>query len=143
MSSVRPQGVKFEVIDRAECLRLLAANSFGRLAVSMTDRPPLIRPVNYAFDENSQSVVFRTDAGSKFGALVRARQASFEIDDRDETTRTGWSVIVSGLTEEISTRREIERLSGGVPEPWVPGARDFWIRIRAFTVSGRRILAVR
>jgi len=42
-------------LSREECLRLLAANGVGRLAVSGKDAP-VIRPVNYAFDEPSQSV---------------------------------------------------------------------------------------
>lgn len=129
-----------EELSREECLRLLRATSFGRLAVSLADRAPLIRPVNYLFDEPSQSVVFRTAAGSKFGALVRARRASFEIDGIDHGERSGWSVIIAGATEEVVSRAEIDRLDAHGLESWAAGANHFWIRIRAFTVSGRRIL---
>ncbi len=59
-------------LSREECLQLLAAHSFGRLAVNMGERAPVIRPVNYLFDKPSQSVVFRTAHGSKFHALLRA-----------------------------------------------------------------------
>src|SRR5581483_6554587 len=42
------------VLPREECLRLLSSHRFGRLAVAMDS--PVIRPVNYVFDERSQSV---------------------------------------------------------------------------------------
>lgn len=137
--SGQPAMTEIEELSRSECLRLLAANNFGRLAVNRPEGAPLIRPVNYIFDERSQSVVFRTDAGSKFGTLVRTRKASFEIDGIDDARRTGWSVVIAGVTEEIIGRSEIERLAAMRLESWAPGTRHFWVRIRAFTVSGRRI----
>jgi nitroimidazol reductase NimA-like FMN-containing flavoprotein (pyridoxamine 5'-phosphate oxidase superfamily) len=44
-------------LDRDECLRLLAATSLGRLAVNVQGWAPVIRPVNYFFDQSSQSLV--------------------------------------------------------------------------------------
>src|SRR5690242_16284144 len=78
-----------EMLDlpRDESLRLLAANRFGRLAVAMAEGAPVIRPVNYAFDEPSQSVVFRTSDGSKLHAVLQAAEAAFEIDGIDEGSR--------------------------------------------------------
>ena len=131
--------VELEELSRGECLRLLAANNFGRLAVNRPEGAPLIRPVNYVFDERTQSVVFRTGAGSKFGTLVRTRKASFEIDGIDDATRSGWSVVIAGVTEEIVGRSEIERLAAKGLESWALGTTHFWVRIRGFTVSGRRI----
>jgi nitroimidazol reductase NimA-like FMN-containing flavoprotein (pyridoxamine 5'-phosphate oxidase superfamily) len=135
----QPPAGELAELDRGECLRLLARARLGRIAVSAADRTPIIRPVNYIFDEPSQSVVFRTAAGSKFRALLTAEKAAFEIDGIDPAGHTGWSVIISGITEEITTRSEIERLTARGLESWAPGDRHFWVRIRAFTVSGRRI----
>jgi nitroimidazol reductase NimA-like FMN-containing flavoprotein (pyridoxamine 5'-phosphate oxidase superfamily) len=127
-------------LDRAECLRLLAATRFGRLAVATSEGTPAIRPLNYVFDDSSQSVVFRTAPGSKLSALLTAEKAAFEIDGVDHGTGTGWSVIVSGVAEQIIMRGEIERLDARGLESWVPAPEYVWIRIRAFTVSGRRIV---
>ena len=127
-------------LPREECLRLLASRSFGRLAVSMGERAPVLRPVNYLFDEASRSVVFRTAVGSGFHALVRSAEATFEIDGVEEHARTGWSVIMSGVADEVTDPGEISRLDGLALDSWAPGDKAHWMRIRALAVSGRRIV---
>ena len=127
------------VLNRQECLELLGVSRFGRLAVSIPGKPPVIRPVHYVFDQPSQSVVIRSIRGSKLGALLRHQQAAFEIDGIDETGTTGWSVIITGGTEEITGRAEIERLLASGLESWAPGDSHTLVRIRAFTVTGRRV----
>lgn len=127
-------------LDRADCRRLLAAGGLGRLAVNLGDGPPVIRPVNYVFDDRSDSVVFRTALGSKFHALSHSVQAAFEIDGTDPSGPTGWSVIILGVIEEVTDKSELRRLEAIGVEPWAPGFKAHWIRIRARTVSGRRIV---
>jgi uncharacterized protein len=126
-------------LSRQECLGLLASHQFGRLAVEMSGGP-VIRPVNYVFDEPSQSVVFRTAPGSKFHALLRAADATFEIDGIDESSRSGWSVIIRGVTDEVTNPNEVRRLDRLGLEPWAPGPKRHWMHIRAWTVAGRRIV---
>jgi len=142
MSSGTGSEARGELLDlsREECLRLLAEHSFGRLAVSMHEGAPVIRPVNYAFDVPTQSVVFRTGRGSKFHALVQAADAAFEIDGVDEDARTGWSVIIRGVTAEVTKASEIRRLDALGLQTWTPGSSGHWMHIRARTVSGRRIV---
>jgi uncharacterized protein len=125
-------------LSREECLELLAANGVGRLAVSGRDAP-VVRPVNYAFDEPSQSVVFRTAPGSKFYSLLRQNAATFEVDGIDPHVRSGWSVIIVGSVEEVRSPADIRRLNALGLEQWAPGDKPHWVRIRAWTVSGRRI----
>jgi uncharacterized protein len=125
-------------LSREECLELLAANTIGRLAVGGKDAP-VIRPVNYAFDQPSQSVVFRTAPGSKFYALLRQNAAAFEVDGVDPASRSGWSVVIVGATEEVTNPADLRRLDGLGLEQWAPGEKPHWVRIRAWTVSGRRI----
>jgi nitroimidazol reductase NimA-like FMN-containing flavoprotein (pyridoxamine 5'-phosphate oxidase superfamily) len=135
-----PTGAEIVELPRAECLQHLAASRFGRLAVVSAHGTPVIRPVNYVFDDASQSVVFRTGLGTKFHALLSAEKATFEIDGIDNETQTGWSVIISGVTEEITSRQEIDRLTAAGIDTWVPDQTLLWIRIRAYTVTGRRIV---
>jgi len=126
-------------LSREECLELLARCRFGRLAVCTGEGAPVVRPVNYVFDGPSQSVVFRTAPGSKLHALVSSAKATFEIDDARPQQRTGWSVIIVGVTEEVISPSEIRRLQSIGVDPWGPGEKAHWVRIRAWTVSGRRI----
>jgi uncharacterized protein len=126
-------------LDRAECLQLLAATSVGRVAVNVPDWPPVIRPVNFVFDERSQSVLFRSARGSKLHALLRSARAAFEIDGWEPDGRAGWSVIIVGVTEEVTNPAEIDRIERLGLHTWAPGPKPHWVRVRAATVSGRRI----
>jgi nitroimidazol reductase NimA-like FMN-containing flavoprotein (pyridoxamine 5'-phosphate oxidase superfamily) len=143
-SSAQTQLVS-ELVDltRAECVELLATKRFGRLAVALCDGAPLIRPVNYQFDAPSQSVVFRTCAGSKLHAVLHAREAAFEIDGVDEHSGTGWSVIIHGVPEQVTNPIEVRHLDALGVTPWGPGEKRHWVRIRVRMVTGRRILASR
>lgn len=139
-TSPQPPTTKMLDLPREECLRLLAANQFGRLAVNLGTGVPVIRPVNYIFDQPTQSVVLRTARGSKLYALLHSAQAAFEIDGIDEGSRTGWSVIIHGVTEELTHPMDIQRLDALGLQPWAPGHKAHWVHIRAWTVSGRRIV---
>jgi uncharacterized protein len=132
---------KIVELPREDCLRLLKTQALGRLAVNLGKGPPVIRPVNYAFDEASQSVVFQTADGSKFHALLRSAEAAFEVDRVEGGSRTGWSVIVTGVTEVVRHPSEIRRLDSLGLEPWAAGRKSHWVHIRAWTVTGRRIVA--
>jgi hypothetical protein len=59
--------IEFLEIDRKGCMRMLAAASgrIGRIAVGGPGSAPTVRPVNYAFDDRTESVVFRSALGSK------------------------------------------------------------------------------
>jgi nitroimidazol reductase NimA-like FMN-containing flavoprotein (pyridoxamine 5'-phosphate oxidase superfamily) len=128
-----------EVLDREECLRLLASGTVGRLAVNLRSDVPMIRPVNYIFDERTQSILFRSDFGSKLQGIIMSSKAAFEVDRIDEVRRTAWSVIVTGAVEKVSNHLELERFAALGLTPWGPGEKPHWARIRVWTVTGRRI----
>jgi nitroimidazol reductase NimA-like FMN-containing flavoprotein (pyridoxamine 5'-phosphate oxidase superfamily) len=128
-----------EILDRRECLRLLESQRVGRLVVNVKGWVPVIRPVNYAFDVSSQCVVFRTARGSKLTALLLSQFAAFEVDEVEESARSGWSVIVTGRAEEVSRPADLAHLEALGLDPWAPGERPHWVRIRTGTMSGRRI----
>jgi nitroimidazol reductase NimA-like FMN-containing flavoprotein (pyridoxamine 5'-phosphate oxidase superfamily) len=127
-------------LTRSECLELLGTESVGRVVVSIgPGTRPLIRPVNYVFDTLSQSVVFRSEVGTKLFALTHSPRASFEVDAIDPARRTGWSVIIEGATERVVRPMELRRLEQLALHAWVASPEAPLIRIRARTVSGRRI----
>src|SRR3954451_18755334 len=82
-----------------ECYRLLATQQIGRLGVN-AEHYPLIFPVNYALDHDV--IVVRTHPGTKLTAADHAN-VTFEVDEIDQRARTGWSVLVRGLAEEVTS----------------------------------------
>ena len=131
-------GPTMRVIPADECYRLLGTHEIGRLGL-IAEHYPLILPVNYALD--GTTVVIRTHAGTILCAAEHAN-VTFEVDDIDRHTRSGWSVLARGQAEEIGEghRSEIvaRTVAAGV-EPWAPGEKGHWLRLITHEISGRRI----
>lgn len=127
-----------EVIEREECLRLLEEEEVGRVGVS-DHGSPLVLPVNYVLD--GDTVVFRTAPGTKLEAALRAPVA-FEVDRVDRATRSGWSVVVRGVAEEVTSfsgpgvRQRLESLP---LDTWAPGKKGCLVRIVPGSITGRRV----
>src|SRR6266536_2450759 len=110
-----------EELDDNECRRLLAERHLGRLA--MVDfGGPVIFPVNYVVDRDL--VIFRTDPGSKLDAATERELVAFEDDAMDESTRTGWSVVVHGSLAEVTDPADLARLRALPLYPWAPGDKS-------------------
>jgi nitroimidazol reductase NimA-like FMN-containing flavoprotein (pyridoxamine 5'-phosphate oxidase superfamily) len=125
-----------EVLDRHECLDLLAKHSLGRLAVVTDEGRPLVFPVNFALD--GDAVVMRTDSGTKLRRAA-TKWVAFECDGIDSVYHTGWSVLVSGVAEVVDNPADIVRLERLPLALWSPGPKVRWLRIRPRLLSGRRI----
>lgn len=128
----------YEELTLEECLTLLAETSVGRIA-GIANGKPFVFPVNYLLE--GRTVVFRTGEGTKrHGASFG--QVAFEIDSIDQTTRTGWSVILHGVGHEIS--EALDHYSQHLREldlhPWPPGEKPHWVAIHAESITGRRII---
>ncbi|MCE3555143.1 pyridoxamine 5'-phosphate oxidase family protein [Pseudonocardia sp. RS11V-5] len=130
---------ELQVLDADECYRLLAAEQIGRLGVN-AEHYPLIFPVNYALD--GSVLVIRTHPGTKLTAADHAN-VTFEVDQIDKQTRSGWSVLVRGLAEALTSEhgaRLVERTLASGVEPWAPGDHGRWMRLIPQDISGRRIV---
>jgi nitroimidazol reductase NimA-like FMN-containing flavoprotein (pyridoxamine 5'-phosphate oxidase superfamily) len=119
----------------AECWAKLSRRAVGRVALVVDGRPAIF-PVNYAID--GESIVFRTAEGS---ALTEAslRTVAFEVDDYNEITHSGWSVLVRGLAHDIGDALDdtSERLRRLPLDVWAPGTRQRWFHVQPDEVSGR------
>ena len=127
-----------ERMSREECLALLATQEVGRLVVVENGRP-LVFPVNYAMDGDAP--VFRTASGTKLWASTRSPVA-FEVDAIDGEARTGWSVIVHGVAQEITAfdRSDVRLRVYGLPvHPWARGEKPSFVRITPRLITGRRV----
>ena len=83
------RGIEFLEIDRDGCMRMLAAASGGVGRIALSVSPATIRPVNFAFDDQTQSVVFRSALGSTLREGLSSGPAAFEIDGTDPLIRPG------------------------------------------------------
>jgi nitroimidazol reductase NimA-like FMN-containing flavoprotein (pyridoxamine 5'-phosphate oxidase superfamily) len=123
-----------------ECYHLLATQQIGRLGVN-AEHYPLIFPVNYALD-SAGVIVVRTHPGTKLAAADHAN-VTFEVDEIDQRTRSGWSVLVRGLAEEVTSAHRaelVERTHASRAQPWAPGEHGRWLRVIPHAISGRRIV---
>lgn len=127
-----------EVIARDECLMLLAGEVVGRIGFVAAGRAEVL-PLNYVLD--GEAIVFRTAAGSKLDGATRA-PVVFEVDRIDRATRSGWSVIVHGLAQEVTSfdRVELRERVAALPvDPWAPGEKPHLVRVVPGSITGRRV----
>ena len=124
-------------IDRTDCLALLAEHQggVGRLAFLEGGKPAIL-PVNYAMLEDR--IVFRTSSGIKLDAASRAGAVAFEIDHVDAASPTGWSVLVRGRAEAVTSKSQLFQLGATGLESFLPG-KDNWVIIHPETITGRRV----
>jgi nitroimidazol reductase NimA-like FMN-containing flavoprotein (pyridoxamine 5'-phosphate oxidase superfamily) len=131
-------GATMSELAPAECYELLRTQEIGRLGVN-AEHYPLSIPVNYALD--GTTVVIRTHPGTVLRALSHAN-VTFEVDEIDRRTRSGWSVLLRGLAEEVGDEHRAElvaRTRASGVQPWAPGEHGNWVRVITHHVTGRRI----
>jgi hypothetical protein len=122
-------------LSEAECLEVLAAHEVGRVAYC-DDLGPVVLPVNYVLDEDT--VLFQISPHSVLAHHLRGGAASFQIDDFDSYTQSGWSVLVRGEASYVD--------SGDLPEgshrpfAWAEGGRTLHVRIIPRAITGRRLV---
>lgn len=117
----------------AESWALLGDAGVGRLAYIAREGVPDIVPVNYEVD--GRAVLVRSAVGPKLQAAERHEMVAFEVDAFDASTRSGWSVVVTGRA-----RRVDDPDGTGGRGTWANGRRLHLIRIDVRRIDGRRLL---
>jgi nitroimidazol reductase NimA-like FMN-containing flavoprotein (pyridoxamine 5'-phosphate oxidase superfamily) len=119
-----------------DCLDYLDAHHVGRIAI-LTDTGPVIVPVNYRLVRASglNWIAFRTRLG---GLLDRtSAHVAFEIDHIDDSTKSGWSVLVRGTLQEVDP--DAADFRGRFDsEPWVVD-RNSWMIVQPYRIEGRHL----
>jgi nitroimidazol reductase NimA-like FMN-containing flavoprotein (pyridoxamine 5'-phosphate oxidase superfamily) len=128
-------GSRLTLLTRQECLMLLGSRTIGRVAFCLPTGP-VVLPVNYAMHDGA--ALFRTSSNSSLAKRLGDSSAALEVDDLDEETRTGWSVLLRGYASTVE-HRDLPASAAKRPQPWVQGARMLYIRIVATEISGRRL----
>ena len=123
----------FLTIDPDECRRLLGDASVGRVSWVSSNGLEVL-PVNYVVI--GSQVVFRVGAGSVLAQLTTPTEVAFEVDDLDQSTATGWSVLVRGVSGAFDGSPDAP-----APAPWAPGVRPVLVAVTPRSWSGRAVSA--
>ncbi|HJV13846.1 MAG TPA: pyridoxamine 5'-phosphate oxidase family protein [Propionibacteriaceae bacterium] len=130
---------EFRAISPARCQELLASQSVGRVAWQAADGPQIL-PVTYAWYEGT--IIFRTSPYGVLSELIRPTEVALEIDELDQKTHQGWSVVVQGRAQGVAEPDELVRMwSVGGVVPWAAGLRNVFIQITPHKVTGRMVAA--
>jgi len=131
-----PEERELEVLDRAECLRLLVTVPIGRVAFTQ-GALPAVQPVSFVLGNGE--IFIPTHPGSKVAAASRGAVVAFEVDDVDARRRTGWNVTVVGPSRLIVDPAEVRRLDDAGVRPWPPGNGHCYVGVAVQLVQGRRL----
>ncbi len=128
-----------DVLTEPECLRLLAKVPVGRIVY--TDQAmPAILPVNFVVD--GWSVVIRTSAHSRLAAAGTNSIVAFEVDEFSPgPVPSGWSVVAIGPASQVTDRQELDTIARLGLQPWAPGSKEYYLRVRIEVITGRRLTA--
>jgi uncharacterized protein len=126
-----------EVLERDECLTLLATATLGRVGVT-SGALPAVLPVNFRFD--GSRILFRTGVGTKLDAATDNAVVAFEVDEIDPAAHTGWSVVVTGVARELTDPDDLAAAQRLPLARWAPGEDHRVVAVSTEVVSGRRIV---
>jgi nitroimidazol reductase NimA-like FMN-containing flavoprotein (pyridoxamine 5'-phosphate oxidase superfamily) len=126
-----------EVLDGAECLRLLAHATIGRIGLSVGALPTIL-PVNFLLDDGR--ILIRTGSGTKLDAALRDAVVAFEVDHIDPVDHGGWSVCVTGVAREVRDPSDLARIHALPLAHWTPNGVSHVIEVSTEIITGRRIV---
>lgn len=126
----------FTRLSSDECRQLVRACSVGRVGWNSRGGVQIL-PVTYRV--TGDLIAFRARPDSIMGELRAPLEVSFQIDDIDEDTATGWSVQVRGRAVGY-----LDQPPTGVdlPQPWAPGPHPMVVIIEPMEYSGRAVSAM-
>jgi uncharacterized protein len=129
--------MRLETLDRDECLKLLTTVPVGRIGVSIGALPAVL-PVNFKLV--GTNIVIRTVPGTKLDAATTHAVVAFEVDSFAPDGSWGWSVLVQGVSSEVSDPAQLAALSASTVRAWAfdDGEAERFVRIDTSFVSGRR-----
>lgn len=123
-----------DTLGRGDCLRLLASQSWGRVA--FTDRAlPTIRPLAYTLV--GDCLVLHTGSDG-LECVLDGQIVAFEVDEVDPVAGTGWTIVAVGPAHLRTRPADLAR--AGVPAQRRGHARGHLTQVTLTpgTICGRR-----
>ena len=133
--SLEPKAL--EGMSRREAVDRLSTAVVGRMVFTSGALPAVV-PVTFAVHDGA--VVLRTAPSTRLAAAADGGVIAFEADEVDPVTRTGWSVVVTGVAQVVDDPQQ-QAIIRSVVEPFAPGHHEVYVRLPLTVVTGRRILA--
>lgn len=129
-------GLRVKSLSRDDCIGLLAPGGLGRVAVSSGALPAVY---SVFFSLVGGYIVLRLAATWVLCKEADQAVVAFNADYTDKEGRSGWSVMVQGLGEQV-TDLELEASLRSIPlRAWgEPSEDDVFVRIALNKVSGTR-----
>jgi uncharacterized protein len=129
----------FTPISPTRCRELLRSQNIGRVAWQAADGLQIL-PVTYAVHDGT--IIFRTSPYGVLSELIRPTDVALEIDELDQESRGGWSVVVQGRAQGVAEPAQLVRIwtVGGLV-PWASGVRNVFIQIIPQRITGRDVPA--
>ncbi len=125
----------FTRLSNEECRQLVRAGAVGRVAWAAAGGLQVL-PVSYTV--NAELIAFSTRPDSVMAAFLEPQDVVFEVDDIEEDTATGWSVLVRGRATGC-----LGEIPAGIrpPKPWAPGEHPLTVVIAPSSYTGRAVSA--
>ena len=129
-------GGRLAELTAYECWGLLDSEEIARVAWHGREGVAIV-PVNYTVADGS--LWFRTSPSSTLGRECAGQTLAIEIDHIDRATRSGWSVVVSGVGEPVDAAEVPDVLAD--LRVWPSGNRSLFVRVEPAAVTGRKLVA--
>lgn len=125
-----------EVLDRDECVRLLATATLGRVGITVGALPVVV-PIDFQLIDDQ--VVFRVGVGTKLDAAIHNSVIAFEADEAAPPGGGAWSVSITGMAREVIDPDDVARMRLENVARWNRRGADRYIAVPTDVVSGCRI----
>lgn len=122
-------------LSAEQCEKLLEKSPIGRVGFSYAGKQ-VVLPVNYRYLDGE--IIYRTLFGQKLHVAAAQTPVAFEVDEWDERTHSGWSVLVKGRAEQIVEYDALEVADEIGSRPWADDAKQGrWVRVVPEEITGR------
>lgn len=129
-----PEPLGLEILDRDECLTLLATAGVGRIVFTARGLPA-VEPVKFLYGDDA--LWFTVAAHADLFGAARDDVVAFEVDEFDASLQTGWWVTVLG---RAAVAAESDLAEHRPDLSWQEITGDMrCVRIPVEVVSGRRV----
>ena len=127
-----------EILHRDECRNLLGTQVIGRIGVTV-NALPVVLPVNYQLFDGQ--LIIQTERESRLADATHDTVVAFEVDSVEADGSGGWSVVITGIANEVTQPDVIAQLRLLPFTRWVRNENDRYVNISLDLMSGRRITA--